>query len=380
MWDNMPKLAQQLCTWTLALGLSAVAGSSPGLAWAKPQGAPSKAAVARAGSAARSSSTTAAARPAAGAARSQTKKKRDLGPCYAPAVLVVRARDEIEPRKLALTLCDGAPNPGALDSLSVLGRPRDADRPLPEELRAYQKLPIDRGPKAKRRNPAFISPRVMRLNPGLLTRLQRVVDHFPGRTVEIVSGYRPDARVTSRHHHGRALDFRVAGVTNERLRDFLRTFDQTGVGYYPNSSFVHMDVREDKGYWVDRSGPGERPDYGTWPPRKNQLERAHDDILEGALAELEPLRGLPAASMQVRAAAAPHARAPALVASKPLAPPPKPSVQTKPAYTPPKPIIDPAPGAKARRAQQAKEPREPTDAAEVARIRKDAIRALQALR
>jgi hypothetical protein len=33
------------------------------------------------------------------------------------------------------------------------------------------------------------------------------------------------------------------------------------VGYYPNSTFVHVDVRAASAYWVDRSGPGEKPNY-----------------------------------------------------------------------------------------------------------------------
>src|SRR5690606_9609465 len=70
----------------------------------------------------------------------------------------------------------------------------------------------------------------------------------------------------------------------------LRKFDQTGVGYYPNSYFVHMDVREDRGYWVDRSGPGEPADYGRWPPPKQEIDRASAKMVRGALAELEALR------------------------------------------------------------------------------------------
>jgi hypothetical protein len=50
-------------------------------------------------------------------------------------------------------------------------------------------------------------------------------------------------------------------VPNEALRDFMRGFDDVGVGYYPNSSFVHLDVREVNTYWIDYSGPGEAPQY-----------------------------------------------------------------------------------------------------------------------
>jgi hypothetical protein len=375
----MRKRRRDILKWTLglSLGLGFAAGASPGLAWAKPQNAGAKTAA------------TATARAPAGSAaragksktRAQTKKK-DAGPCLAPAVQLVRSRGlELEPRKLALTHCDGSPNPGALDSLSVLARPRDVDRPTPEEIRAYQKRPLKSGPKSKRRDPLFVSAEVMRVHPGLLSRLQQVANKFPGRALEIVSGYRPDARVTSRHHHARALDFRVEGVSNERLRDFLRSLEETGVGYYPNSSFVHVDVREDKGYWVDRSGPGEPADYGVWPPRKEELERAHGDLLASALADLQGLKD-PIAPLAPGAQAAPRpgvdAKTPPRVAAPNADPaPPRLIINGRP-YTPPTPIIDPAP-VRAR----APEPREEGDqmnAAQIARIRKDALKALSALR
>ena len=55
---------------------------------------------------------------------------------------------------------------------------------------------------------------------------------------------------------GLACDFRVVGVGNTQLRDYLRqTFKKVGVGYYPNSSFVHLDVRKDQSaFWIDYSG------------------------------------------------------------------------------------------------------------------------------
>ena len=198
----------------------------------------------------------------------------------------------VERHKLSLTRCNGAPNLRALTELSVIARPRDVDRPTNGEVQAYRARPVARGKVGKRgkrkfRDPAFVSERIMRVHRGLLLRLQKVANRYPGRDIEVVSGYRPDARKTSRHHHARALDLRVAGVPRERLVAFLRQLDDTGVGYYPNSVFVHMDVREDKGFWVDRSGPGEAPDYGPWPPSApKQLERDRELVLEGALAAL----------------------------------------------------------------------------------------------
>src|SRR5262249_36429710 len=41
---------------------------------------------------------------------------------------------------------------------------------------------------------------------------------------------------------------------------------RVGVGYYPNSDFVHLDVRpagKKSAYWVDYSAPGQRAIYRT---------------------------------------------------------------------------------------------------------------------
>ncbi len=97
-----------------------------------------------------------------------------------------------------------------------------------------------------------------------------VSHHFGGRAIEVVSGYRPYSTTQytahSNHNTGRALDFRIPGVSNEALRDFCRTLRNTGCGYYPRSTFVHLDVREASAYWVDWSRPGEPPQYDNAGP------------------------------------------------------------------------------------------------------------------
>lgn len=240
------------------------------------------------------------------------KQTRSRKPCYAKPVQLVRVRgQQVEPRELSLTMCNGTPNRAALDALSVLARPRDVEKPSVKALRAYAAMPMRKAKgkltksekKKKYRDPLFVSERVMRVHPGLLSRLQKLADHYPGKIIEIVSGYRPDARDSSRHHHGRALDLRVAGVSRENLRDYVRTFDETGCGYYPNSFFVHMDVRDEKGYWVDRSGPGEPADYGPWPPPKQQdVDKLRDEILRAAFAEIAKI-GKPGEQAQPAGAA-----------------------------------------------------------------------------
>lgn len=104
------------------------------------------------------------------------------------------------------------------------------------------------------------------MNPRLIRVLYQVGKHYPGLRVEVVSGYRhPSVAKNPRSPHmkGLACDFRVAGVKNTELRDYLRRgFQKLGVGYYPNSSFVHLDIRRDRSaFWIDYSGPGERALY-----------------------------------------------------------------------------------------------------------------------
>lgn len=102
-------------------------------------------------------------------------------------------------------------------------------------------------------------------DPRLVALVGIVSNHFGGKTIEVVSGYRAYTPTQytphSNHNYGKALDFRVHGVPNEALRDFCRTLRNAGCGYYPNSTFVHMDVRDTKAYWVDLSHPGEPPRY-----------------------------------------------------------------------------------------------------------------------
>ena len=99
----------------------------------------------------------------------------------------------------------------------------------------------------------------------LVEALARISDHFGGRLITIVSGYRPaggNTRATSHHIDGHALDIRVRGVPNTELRDYVRaTFNHVGVGFYPRSHFVHFDVRDHDSYWVDWSRPGQAPRY-----------------------------------------------------------------------------------------------------------------------
>lgn len=96
--------------------------------------------------------------------------------------------------------------------------------------------------------------------------------HFDA-PIEIVSGYRHNERKSSRHKQGRAIDFRIVGVDPKTLWTYCKRFDNVGLGYYPNSRFVHIDVRKRSYYWVDDSGPGEASDYRAGVAQRRQPKK-----------------------------------------------------------------------------------------------------------
>ncbi len=123
-------------------------------------------------------------------------------------------------------------------------------------------------PKGRDRLARFLRDRESDAEKQPHTRLMRALaylaDHFNGRTIIVISAYRSEQNGTagtSRHAAGKAIDLRIDGVPNEVLRDYCLTLHKVGVGYYPRSSFVHIDVRDKAVYWVDWSRPGEDPLY-----------------------------------------------------------------------------------------------------------------------
>jgi uncharacterized protein YcbK (DUF882 family) len=97
----------------------------------------------------------------------------------------------------------------------------------------------------------------------LLTILSHVYDHFGGKRLELLSGYRFQRRTTSNHFHGTAADIRIPGIDPRKIRSYVETLDAggMGVGWYPKVRFVHVDVRQPPSYrWIDysRSNPDAR--------------------------------------------------------------------------------------------------------------------------
>jgi uncharacterized protein YcbK (DUF882 family) len=81
-----------------------------------------------------------------------------------------------------------------------------------------------------------------------LGRLNSVINIVCGyRTPETNASLRQNAPQTgvaehSQHMEGHAIDLRVPGVSTAKLRDAALSLKAGGVGYYPVSQFVHVDV------------------------------------------------------------------------------------------------------------------------------------------
>ncbi len=132
------------------------------------------------------------------------------------------------------------------------------------------------------------------MHPRLANLLYEVAKHFDWKRIEIVAGYRAPrvakqkGNPRSPHKQGIACDFRVSGISSTELRDFVRTaFDKVGIGWYPNSDFVHLDVgRRVSAFWIDYSGPGQRAKYSK-NPGQDLLDEAAANVAESGAAEPE---------------------------------------------------------------------------------------------
>jgi uncharacterized protein YcbK (DUF882 family) len=97
------------------------------------------------------------------------------------------------------------------------------------------------------------------IEPRLLDLVYAIETHFQARELRVLSGYRtPQRSGGSNHGKGRAIDLVVPGASDATVAEYARTLGFVGVGIYPTSGFVHVDVRDRSYFWSDASGPGRR--------------------------------------------------------------------------------------------------------------------------
>ena len=97
------------------------------------------------------------------------------------------------------------------------------------------------------------------IDPALVDLVYRIQSHFHAQEIRVVSCYRTPHRANSSNHgRGRAIDIIVPGATDAQVAQFAREQGFVGVGLYPTSGFVHVDVRQRSYFWQDFSAPGHR--------------------------------------------------------------------------------------------------------------------------
>jgi uncharacterized protein YcbK (DUF882 family) len=114
----------------------------------------------------------------------------------------------------------------------------------------------------------------------LMARLGR-----PNGLIDVVCGYRtPETNAAlrhgsaktgvaehSQHMEGHAIDLRVPGVSTVQVRDTALSLRAGGVGYYPVSQFVHVDV-----------GPVREWAFGAAPRKPGKrIRSAHSGTVSG---------------------------------------------------------------------------------------------------
>ena len=110
------------------------------------------------------------------------------------------------------------------------------------------------------------------MNPRLTRLLYETGRHYRGKRIEVVSGYRhPKVAKNphSPHMKGLACDFRVDGVKNTELRDYLRHALQARRRRLLPELVLRAPGRAQgaSAFWIDYSGPGSTRFTRTTPPR-----------------------------------------------------------------------------------------------------------------
>jgi uncharacterized protein YcbK (DUF882 family) len=91
------------------------------------------------------------------------------------------------------------------------------------------------------------------MDPRLVELLYRISQRTHQK-IQMVSGFRApmfSLATLSYHTRGMAADIRVPGMTPLMVRDLVRSMGVKGIGYYPVSKFVHVDVRDQHQEWTD---------------------------------------------------------------------------------------------------------------------------------
>jgi uncharacterized protein YcbK (DUF882 family) len=156
-----------------------------------------------------------------------------------------------------------------------------ADSPEREyRLRLFQTHTNERIDVVYRRGDAYLSGALAQLDYFLRDRRTGGVRHFdprlydllenlaasvghPGAEIDVICGYRTrwsngflrahtsGVAENSLHVQAEAIDIRIPGVDTYQLREAALALHRGGVGYYPHSDFVHVDLGRIRQWCLD---------------------------------------------------------------------------------------------------------------------------------
>src|SRR5262245_4892363 len=121
------------------------------------------------------------------------------------------------------------------------------------------------------------------IDPRLIDLLYRIAQRTRQKLI-LVSGFRApmfSLAALSYHTRGMAADIRIPGMTPLMARDLAESMGVHGLGYYPVSGFIHVDVRDDNARWTDY-GQNRQDGEGTEHGPSHGEEVRHGEVAAGS--------------------------------------------------------------------------------------------------
>ena len=154
---------------------------------------------------------------------------------------------------------------------AVQGRAGSVPAEEARQLRLYHTHTRERIDLVYRRAAAYVPEALAQLDHFLRDHRTSDVDHYdprvfdllsdliaaagrPGAEIQVICGYRTPwsneflrthtfgVALNSLHMQAEAIDIRLPGVSTAGLRNVALALGRGGVGYYPRSNFIHVDV------------------------------------------------------------------------------------------------------------------------------------------
>jgi uncharacterized protein YcbK (DUF882 family) len=125
------------------------------------------------------------------------------------------------------------------------------------------------------------------IDPRLVDLLFRISERTHQKIL-LVSGFRApmySMAKLSYHTRGMAADIRIPGMTPLMARDLAESMGVKGLGYYPVSGFIHVDVRDERMRWIDYGQNRRDADGAEHGPQRGNTVEDVEPAEEAALDE-----------------------------------------------------------------------------------------------